>query len=219
MKTNNIDKINSYFAKFIFVTLILSVIVIVYVCCSVNKLKQKRLLDIARTAESAYFSDILPKLDFAPSDIDKPEYYYLKSSLIKIRNINNDARFVYIYGYKDGKVLMVADSEALTSADYSPPGEELTNPNQDILKKLMDGKSIITKPTPDKFGVWISVLVPIKKADSNEVVATFGMDYPASHWYFEVIKNLTKILFFLAVIYSLVFYLKNKIIQLVAKTK
>lgn len=56
----------------------------------------------------------------------------------------------------------------------------------------MDGKSILTKPTTDRWGTWVSALVPIKDQQTGKVIAVFGVDYPAKQWYGEAVNHVVK---------------------------
>ncbi|MFZ4581004.1 MAG: response regulator, partial [Paludibacter sp.] len=42
---------------------------------------------------------------------------------------------------------------------------------------------ILTKPTTDKWGTWISVLTPIKDPTTGKIIAVMGIDYAANEWF------------------------------------
>jgi PAS domain S-box-containing protein len=139
-------------------------------------------LKVAQTAEAAFPKDIMSKLNVDSTDLEKPEYLYLKTSLMSIAKVDKDIRFAYIYVKKGDKLYFAADSESPASKDYSPPGQELTAADPQDFKPFIDGQPLITTPLTDQWGRWVSVLVPIKNIDTNEVTGIFGVDYPADNW-------------------------------------
>ncbi len=42
----------------------------------------------------------------------------------------------------------------------------------------------------DRWGTWISALVPIKDPDTGKIIAILGIDYPASEWYARIWKRM-----------------------------
>ncbi len=142
----------------------------------------KQAMDVARTAEASLSKEALAALDVAPTDETKPEYEMIKDSLVKIIEVNSDFAFAYIYTEIDGKVYFVADSEPADSPDYSPPGQEYPEADEETKLPFETGEPLVTKPATDRWGTWISMLVPMKDKISGEVTAVFGMDYPAQMW-------------------------------------
>ena len=86
-----------------------------------------------------------------------------------------------IYVQRAGKLYLMSDSELLDSKDYSPLGQEY-EATKVYSEPFEDGNPIITQPETDRWGTGISVLVPIKDADTGKVLAIFGMKYPAKTW-------------------------------------
>ncbi len=146
-------------------------------------------LNIAETAEASLSKELLAKLDVSAQDINKPEYNSLKANLINIIKVNDGFRFAYIYILKDDRIYFAVDSEPADSEDYSPPGQEYTEATEVDKKPFQDGLLLITQPTTDRWGAWISMLVPMKDAKTGEVIAVFGMDYPYQSWIKEVLTH------------------------------
>lgn len=137
---------------------------------------------VAQTAAVMMHYDDLLKLNALPEDTLKIEYTKLKQMLLQIRNLNTTAKFAYIYTMRDGKVLFMVDSEPSDSPDCSPPGQELTEAT-DLDKKLMEDGSIQTiEFSEDRWGNWVSILVPLKHPETNKTIAVFGMDFDAIVW-------------------------------------
>ena len=153
------------------------------------KSNEDNALKLAQIAQASLSLDILNKLDLNFSDLEKNEYKQIKKSLTNIKNVDSGIRFAYIYKQKNDKLYFIADSEEPNSKDYSPPGQEYTEANSEYFKPIKDDLSRISEPVVDRWGTWISVLVPILNSNSHEVVAVFGMDYPAKYWNDEAIPH------------------------------
>jgi len=137
---------------------------------------------VAQTASVMMHYDDLLKLNALPEDTLKVEYTKLKQILLQIRNLNKSARFSYIYTMRKGKVLFIVDSEPQSSPDCSPPGQEFTEATT-LDKKLMeDGSKQAIEFSEDRWGNWVSILVPLKHPVTHKTIAVFGMDFDAKVW-------------------------------------
>lgn len=141
----------------------------------------RNVLIIAEMAGNSLNGEMLKKVKVAPEDENTVPYESIKNRLIGLHNTDNTIRFAYLYTQREGKLFFIADSEPQTSKDYSPPGQEYSEAPHQYFQPFIDGKSIVTEPVSDRWGEWVSVLVPLKN-DSGTVVAVFGMDYPVETW-------------------------------------
>mgnify|MGYP000882023195 FL=1 len=154
--------------------------------------KEKELNEVMNVAQSvqAFISpELLENLTATPNDIEKIEYRALKSSLIEFKNLNPNIAFAYIYTQKNGKFYFMVDSEAPDSNGYSPPGQEYTEANDMTKKPFVNGEGFVSEPITDRWGNWVSAVVPIKDSETGSVIAVFGMDYPIEYWSGEVAKH------------------------------
>ncbi|HYE69630.1 MAG TPA: HD domain-containing phosphohydrolase [Anaerovoracaceae bacterium] len=142
---------------------------------------------LAAVAEAGFMEEDVASLDLNESDLNKKVYQEIKYSLAQIVTGHEDIRFAYIYVQRDGKIYFAADSEPSDSEDYSPPGQEYTEADPLTNQPFRDGKTIIESGT-DRWGTWVSVLVPMKDMKTGEVVAVFGVDYTPEKWYQDAIK-------------------------------
>ena len=76
------------------------------------------------------------------------------------------------------------------SVDYSPPGQIYEEADDVLRNTFSSGKTVLTKPTTDRWGTWISVLVPMKDPINDKNLAVFGIDYSASEWYADLWKQM-----------------------------
>ncbi|MGG7034933.1 MAG: PAS domain S-box protein [Flavobacterium sp.] len=183
---------------------------IFYVCYSwtnAQKIQSNKALQIAKSVEASLPKDNLQKLNAQPEDLNKPEYQNLKKNLQAVMNVNHEARFAYIYTQKNGKIYFIADSEPITSKDYSPPGQEFSEANKIYFKPFNVEEAFFTNTVTDRWGKWRSALIPIKDPDTNKTIAVFAMDFDADIWNSPILYNLieSSVLAILAILLFLLY--------------
>ena len=132
---------------------------------------------LGQTAAGVMHYDDLIHLNALPEDTLKVQYTIIKKLLAEIKNINPTAHFAYIYLIRDGKVYFMADSEPKDSPDCSPAGQELTEATN-VDKSMMNvGSKATIEFSKDRWGNWVSILVPLKHPNTGKNMAVFGMDF------------------------------------------
>lgn len=152
----------------------------------------KDVLKEAHAIEVSLNGEALSQLHGVPADNNTQMYKELKTKLMAFVNVYNEARFIYFYTKMDGKLFFMVDSEPSQSKDCSPAGQEYTEEDPEARIPFDSGKSIITKPATDRWGTWVSVLVPMKNPETGEVFAVLGIDYPADKWLSEAKRAVTE---------------------------
>jgi signal transduction histidine kinase len=137
------------------------------------------LLRQAAMVASALDQDRIRNLKGSAADLQSPDYQYIKNKLREIRTANRDARFIYLAGYRDGQPYFFADSEPEDSEDYSPPGQIYDEAEPSFSEPFFTKRPVIEGIYPDRWGVWLTALVPIIASD-GEVIAELGIDLDAS---------------------------------------
>ena len=183
----------------------------------IKNTKQKSLV-LAKTIELTLNNDILKSLTGTIEDEQSAAYIKIKNALVEVLKVHPEFRYIYFYTLKEGKLYSMVDSEPLNSKDYVSPGKVYTDTATIVYKPFETGQSIITKPTTDKWGTWISILTPIKDNKTGRIYAVLGMDYPADKWTDEAISKTTGsgiiILAFILLLISLyIIYVNNKRLQ------
>lgn len=117
------------------------------------------------------------------TDLEKPEYIMTKTSLARLAGTTNPIRFAYLMAEREGSIVFLVDSEPPDSPDYSPPGQVYEEAGEAIRTAFTSGRTVLSELQTDRWGTWISALVPIKAPESGKVIAVLGIDYPASEWY------------------------------------
>lgn len=169
----------------IFTIILLTIVCLVtmfYVWNSSIQSTAERALKLATTAEAGFQADEVSKLDVNANDISKPEYQQIKNGLNKLVEINKEIRFAYIYTLINDKFYFMVDSEYPNTKDYSPPGQEYPEATNMDKAPYKEGRIVVTDPAPDRWGTWISVLVPMKDPNTGNTIAVFGVDYPEQMW-------------------------------------
>lgn len=150
---------------------------------------KEQAIKLARIVESGFHYDDIAMLDISQKDLDKREYIELKTNLTRFAAIHKDIRFAYIYTLRNDKIYFIADSEQVYSADYSPPGQEYTEASDIFYQAADDSGEVIISDTKDRWGTFVSVLVPIDDPRSGKTMAVFGMDYTPRSWYYHARQN------------------------------
>jgi len=145
---------------------------------------------LVQSLEAVIYHEDIAKLSGYEGDLTKSEYIMLKNSLIRMVAVNNPIKFAYLMGERNGDIFFLVDSESPESPDYSPPGQVYTEANAAIWETFASGKAVLDAPAPDRWGTWISALVPIKNPADGRVIAILGLDYEASEWYAHLWKQM-----------------------------
>jgi PAS domain S-box-containing protein len=127
------------------------------------------------------------KLSGTEADLQNPDYRQLKEQLANVRQANKKCRFLYLMGRKaDGSVFFYVDSEPVDSKDYSPPGQVYEEVSESFRRVLDTQVEDVEGPVKDRWGLWVSALVPLTDPATGELIAVLGMDIDARAWKWEV---------------------------------
>lgn len=176
---------------------------------------QKQLLtDRIETAVLSINADLIKNLSVTKKDTTTEEYKILKNSLRAIKNANGDARFVYIMRKHPSqeKLQFLVDAEDESSPDYSNPGDIYNETTQVEIKSLLDKKVLITQPTKDRWGTWVTAEIPILDPISSSPIALLGMDISADVWKSEILfaQSVVGVVGLLVFCVMLIFYVALK---------
>jgi PAS domain S-box-containing protein len=112
--------------------------------------------------------DLLNSLTGTDADLQNPDYRRLKEHLQTVKQINSDCRFVYLLGRRsDGGVFFYLDSEPAGSKDNSPPGQSYGEVPESVREVFGNGRSIAVGPYTDRWGTWVTALVPVHAIAEN----------------------------------------------------
>ena len=141
------------------------------------------LLQQARLVARSVNTDRIKKLTGTEADLNSPDYKRLKEQLMAVRSADPECRFLYLTGRTaEGKVFFFVDSEQSGSNDYSPPGQVYGEVSEDLRRVFDTRTETVEGPLVDRWGVWVSGLVPISDPKTGAVIAVLGMDINARDW-------------------------------------
>ncbi|MEN6665749.1 MAG: response regulator [Phycisphaerae bacterium] len=113
-------------------------------------------------------------------------YRQLKERMIALRASSQDVRFVYLTRKVNGKIMFLVESESDDSLDHSPCGSVYEDASPGFYKMFSYGQAMAEGPYPDKWGIWVSGLAPLRDAKTHRVIGALGMDIAADRWAREI---------------------------------
>ena len=147
------------------------------------------LLSKTRLVEGDISTRHLKALTGSEADLVSPDYQAIKEQMIQIQSTDPQIRFIYIFDQRpDGTVIFLVDSEPPESKDYSPPGQVYQEASAVILNSFISGNETTDGPVTDRWGTWVSGLIPIRDAQTGEVIAVLGTDIDARDWTIQIIN-------------------------------
>lgn len=167
----------------IFTILIMGIVFVGVVIRMENRRMRAELLIQARMLEMSINVKRVLNLSGSENDLNAPDYQRLKDQLTRARFANPQCRFVYLMGRQpDGEVFFFVDSEPPDSKDYSPPGQIYSEISPALINVFVTGKESVEGPVSDRWGSWVSALVPLIDSETGKLVAVLGMDIDARNW-------------------------------------
>ncbi len=145
---------------------------------------------LAQSLKSMFHAEHLEQLTGTAADLETEEYAMAKMNLTQLVHTTNPIRFAYLLEMRNGQLVFLVDSEEAGSPDYSPPGQVYYDADPLFLQGIQENRTIITEPFMDRWGSWVSVLVPIQSPGDNQVMAAFVLDFPASQWQMGIWKEM-----------------------------
>lgn len=142
-----------------------------------NDNNRRDLEERATTIAAALDADLIKKLQGAPADANSETYKALKGRLKALKQINTDAKTIYLTGVKNDQVFFYVDSENEGSTYFSAPGDTYPEATSQ-LKNMFYSSPVpfVEGPSTDSFGTWVSGLAPIFNPENGRVLAVVGID-------------------------------------------
>jgi len=116
----------------------------------------------ARLVAQAVGGEDIKALTGTEADLHAPVYLRIKQQLAAIRLATPQCRFIYLVGRRmDGTLFFYVDSEPSDSKDCSPAGQIYTEAPAGFQRVFATRNATTEGPYTDRWGKWISALVPI----------------------------------------------------------
>lgn len=171
-----------------FVLLVLLAIGIggVFTAVSAREAKQvmkKTMLSQAMMIVESIDQERFSRLTATMADEQSPDYHSLRDMLVRIRAANPTYQYLYLMGKrKDASPFFYMGTAPAGTAEYSPPGQPYPEEAPALARIFLTRQPTISDPVTDRWGTWISVLVPLRDRHSGRMLAVFGMDCDAKEW-------------------------------------
>jgi PAS domain S-box-containing protein len=141
------------------------------------------LIQQARLVAQSVNTDHVKSLTGTEADLIKPDYLRLTEQVKSICSANTRWRWMYLMGRRsDGAVFFYLDSESASSPDHVPPGLVNEEATEAFRTGFASGQPTIVGPYSDRWGTWITALVPLTDPKTKTVLAVLGMDIVAVTW-------------------------------------
>ena len=148
-----------------------------------DRMMREDLLRQARLVSQAVKPEWVKSLSGKQSDLETAEYVRLKEHLRRTRLVDPRWEWLYLMGRRDdGTIFFFLDSEPDTDPDPSLPGQIYDEATDEFLKIFETGRPFVEGPVADRWGVWVSALVPLLDPDDGSVLAVTGIDVEAGDW-------------------------------------
>ncbi len=157
---------------------------------STDRQMRSDLLHHATLLSWAVNADHVAALTGTPADMDSVVYQRIHGQLQKAHGLYPWLKFIYIMR-KDaaGHILFLADSEPADSPGFSPPGQPYEEATPLLHSTFDAGHQATEGPTSDRWGTWVSALVPLFHPTDDRVVGVLGMDVDARLWKSRVLRS------------------------------
>ncbi len=177
---------------------------------------RKEMLSLTQTYVNVLDSEKFKNLQLNLADKENPDYKIIKEKLISIGDSSKPLgiRWIYTVVPKDGQIIFSADSIPVDSIDYSDPGDTYTDISPSFLsivnKAWEDNVSSISEPYNDRWGTFISTVVPIIDKENYKTVGVLASDMDYNLFYKSRIDNARRlpmmVTIFLLVSFSYLFF-------------
>lgn len=139
-------------------------------------LRQQFLESVELIARSLPLEEIRA-LEGTPRDSEAVVYQRLKAQFEIVQQHLTHCRFVYLVGRRaDGRVFFFLDGEPAHSPNYRPPGQIFEEAPAGFHGVFQRWTPMTVGPFTDRWGTWVSALVPVPAGRKDGVLVVFGAD-------------------------------------------
>lgn len=143
----------------------------------------KELFTRSAILSKAISAPAIASLTGTQKDIGTPAYEDLKKWLA---DLTIASRFTYLMTIRHGNVYFLADSEKADSANCSPAGQEYKEIIKPFFAALQTNKPFVIGPETDRWGTWITTVMPMGNVLSDGRAVYLATDIDYSEWKSEI---------------------------------
>ncbi|HWS49282.1 MAG TPA: PAS domain S-box protein [Candidatus Methanoperedens sp.] len=182
------------------VCLVLGVVVVAIRYDSYQGKRKAELLDFVYLAKAAINPDRVVALKGDRTDLENPDYERLKEQFKWMVDSSKEVRYLYLMSFDisrhSEKMFFLVDSQPnlvngvkTNPADLAEPGEVYEETTEGMLELYRYGGELVTdEPEADKWGTFISAMVPITERNTGKIIAIVGADFEVGSWVYELNK-------------------------------
>ena len=149
-----------------------------------NETEEQRgdVLRVAQVAAAGIRPARIEAMTGTPADEVTENYARIVEHLLAIQRNLPEARFAYLLGKKDGRIIFLVDAELEKSEAGAAHTGDLYEEDISLLQKMfVDGRAKTIGPTTGKWGALVSGYAPVRGADGR-VLGLVGIDRVADLW-------------------------------------
>ncbi len=144
----------------------------------------------ARMIAAAIEPERVARLTGSEADLESPDYLFLRDQIVRVREANPRFRYLYLMGQRPAQPpFFFMGTAPPDSPDYSPPGQSYPENPPSLAKAFREQVELISPPVTDRWGTWVSALIPMRHPRSGELIAVFGMDIDARDWQAQTLRR------------------------------
>lgn len=150
--------------------------------------QRESLYEVANLIRYSVDTDKIKKLSGSPTDVSEPAYQELQKTFTELGNATKKIRYIYLMGRRNQQeIYFYLDSQptrfakAVDQPPLATPGEVYTDVTDGVLDVFFNGTSTVVGPETDKWGTFVSALIPVRNTENN-VIALLGVDVEAAEF-------------------------------------
>jgi PAS domain S-box-containing protein len=214
----HLAKVSRYLYFILGIVIIFSVGIVYTVNVSRNEENKIRreMLSLTETYANVLDSENFKNLQQNLSDKEGVDYKIIREKLISIAEVSKPLgiRWIYTMVPVNEQIVFSVDSIDINSPDYSDPGDIYIDASPNFVEKVNNawenGVPSITKPYNDKWGIFISAIVPIIDKENKKTVSVLASDMDYNLYYVKKINEARRlpimVTIFLLVSFSYIFF-------------
>ncbi len=195
----NSYKNNTVVRRFVLLLSCLLGLIAIYLGYTNNQNQQISEVDtFAHIVQASINPERIANLTGTMADISNPDYLRLKQQFTNLNDSNPKSRYIYLMSYdknrSEDKMYFYLDSQPrrinnlpTNPDDLALPGELYQETTPQLINSYLSGKDIIlSQPYTDKWGTFVSVMLPIRDAN-NQILAFVGVDYQSKEFITSIV--------------------------------
>jgi diguanylate cyclase (GGDEF)-like protein/PAS domain S-box-containing protein len=136
-------------------------------------------------ATLAVSPEMIRSMTGTDADLETADYKRLYEQQTEISKVSPLYRWAYILLEKDGKIIILTDSDPVDSPDHTPVTLYSDAPPE-IYEIFHTGQAKVIGPYTDRWGTWVTSLVPVIDSPNGGILAVQGIDISAEKFNSQV---------------------------------